>query len=854
MKIIRLFIVNVICCSILAACGGSSSDPTPSNAFKAESKSLVAGPAGGTVTHTLANGTVFTFDVPAGALPTTTTLTMTTQQPTGGQRFNLLLQPAGLLFANGNAATLTITLPPGQSLPPDGGLAYYGAPIPFTTLPDGRLEVKVTGFAESVVAKTTMSAFSALLFKDVGLPPSNACGGATNLNTNGGLTTTAAQSIEIYGQCMVAAVNDLVLSGKYSEAMRVSLSVADYLQRTGSGDAGGFIARASTIACDSYESALTFASLTNVTTTGQLNLIIRPIFYWESIIQRLGTSCSRISPTRYQDVVHEKITQSMTYYTTQKPNITNTASSNYADAKNEAGSSARTKSEVLSLNPPATVKNTVTTEIDGRAQPALLDSMLQAPWNKCRDEKNYDELMNLMVTMEKPETVKKAAQYAGTILSAQAKNSGGTVISSLAQPLGGVNATENRTSGSVTLDKNGKISISGPIQALKCPADSAGGSESLVIKLDGTTIQTLDAPPYLNNPLEIDLATALEAAHPGATATLRSATVTVDRTGTPCNGFWGDNPSPLVSLALSFIERRIYFSAFPGGTSYGSGIESINPDGTARAVLTSNPPVEVCVPDGASSICGPVPSAQDDGPVLSPDGTQLIFSRPNARGTPEGIMLANADGSGIRPLTNPQGADFDFSPSWSPDGRRFAYVHAAYQISNNSYTTTLFVSDIDGAHTVALASAQGNIGQNSIGGAAWSPDGTTVAYARNSTSGAGGIYLAAVDGSSAPRLLVARDRPWLTPSAWSPDGRKIAFNSFIISSTNGSITSGIQVVNVDNTGLTTLVEGVSFPPAWSPDGSEIAYRGGPGIIVMKADGSNVRQLSSTGGNGDLSWR
>ncbi|MDD2897351.1 MAG: DPP IV N-terminal domain-containing protein [Desulfuromonadaceae bacterium] len=842
MMIIRLFVVNVICCSILAACGGSSSDPTPSNAFKAESKSLVAGPAGGTVTHTLANGTVFTFDVPAGALPTTTTLTLVTQQQTGTQRFNLLLQPAGLLFANGNAATLTITLPPGQSLPPDGGLAYNGVPIPFTTLPDGRLEVKVTGLAESVVAKSTLSAFTALLFKDVGLSPSNACGGAPDLNTDGGLTSTNALSIEIYGQCMLTTVNDLVLSGKYSDAIRVSMAVGTYLQKTGSGDAAGFVSRASTIACDAYESALTFASITNVTTTGQLNPIIRPIFYWESIIQKLGTSCSRIPPTRYQDVVHEKITQSMDYYATQKPNITNTASSNYADAKNEAGSSARTKSEVLSLGPPAAVSNTVTTEIDGRAQPALLDSMLQAPWNKCRDEKNYDELMNLMVTMEKPETVKKAAQYAGTILSAQGKNSGGTVTSSLAQPLGGINATENRTNGSITLDKSGKLSITGPVQGLKCPLDSPGGSETLVIKLDGTTIQTLDTSPYLSNPLEINLATALETAHPGATSTLRSATVTVDRTGTPCSGFWGDNPSPLVSLALSFNDRKIVFSRDPlltgsGGASYGTEIATINYDGTGLVRLTNNPPVQRFAEGSSYWDNGP----SDASPSSSPDGQRITYLHWDSGASY--IMLVNADGSGLATLTAaaPSSEDF-YSPSWSPDGTRIAFVRRNYSLAMQP--KTIIVMDISSGSSVEISA---NVYREQTSALAWSPDSTKIAYVGTSDGNVAnaGIYQVNADGSGAPRLMVADSNydPSISPSGWSPDGGKILFIGY----PNGN-TRGMWVMNVDGTGLTRIADVGTFQngsASWSPDGNRISYLGMDSQIwVMNINGSNLKQVTS----------
>ena len=226
-------------------------------------------------------------------------------------------------------------------------------------------------------------------------------------------------------------------------------------------------------------------------------------------------------------------------------------------------------------------------------------------------------------------------------------------------------------------------------------------------------------------------------------------------------------------------------------------------------------------------------------PALEHTPFVLISSetRPDALGTPDGIMLAQANGSGVSELSNAQGRDIDTAPSWSPDGLRYAYVRMAYL--NNAYRPALFVRDIGGSAAVSLASFQ----DGSLNGTAWSPDGKTIAYARRSASGSGGIYLVAADGSSAASLLVSDSRAQLTPSAWSPDGAKIAFGG----------DGGIQVVHADGTGLVTLLATSPWPPAWSPDGNDIAFCGG-GIRLMKADGSNVRQLWTGNANCDLSWR
>jgi TolB protein len=38
------------------------------------------------------------------------------------------------------------------------------------------------------------------------------------------------------------------------------------------------------------------------------------------------------------------------------------------------------------------------------------------------------------------------------------------------------------------------------------------------------------------------------------------------------------------------------------------------------------------------------------------------------------IYTVKADGSELRRITNPQGEDSDFFPSWSPDGRRISFT------------------------------------------------------------------------------------------------------------------------------------------------------------------------------------
>ncbi|MFZ4856038.1 MAG: TolB family protein [Desulfuromonadaceae bacterium] len=839
MKNIRLFVVCAVWCSLLAACGGSSSsNPAPANAFKVESKSEVVGTTGGSVTQTLADGTVFKLDVPAGALTSSTTLSLTTQQPVEGQRFNLLLQPAGLVLANGTAATLTITLPPGQELPTTGGLIYNSVPIPFTRLSDGRIQVSLSSFAGSTAATGKLSALGKILFAPTPAPTAPCAGaaGAASLNSNGGLTANQTITVQAYGACMQGAINNMLANEQFLEAMMAALSMKQYKSVLGTAiSTDPIVALAKTALCTGYSRALDRARTTSVSNMGEVNSLVETILIWENlaiIYSDIGnfTICPGIGATDSQTVIAAKVTEAKTVYNQAKPTITSTSSSQYASARTEANQTAQTKREVqalLAVSPAPTVQTTLNTEIIQRAQPGLLDAMLQAPWNLCRDRIDYSELMNLMLTLDSPDAVKNAAQYCGTVLNAQTKNmtTGGTVIATLATPLGGVSASETRASGSIKAAKNAKLTISGPIQALQCPFGGAISNESLTIKVDGTTVQKQATPPFLVNALEIDLATILELAHPGATAALTSATLSIERTGTSCADFWGVNPAPLLSLTLNLGSAKILFDAFsnPLGDLY-----SVSPDGSGLTKL---------------------------GHGVTPSYIQWLsnYTKIAFRGTSNNGVFTywsiNPDGSGLTQIQLPLRVD-DTNPTWSPDGRRVAF----YQ-NNSTFNNPICIWNTDG-------SGQNCFQPDGLGfwgddGPSWSPDGTRITFSFISvdpTTAGQNIYVMNVDGSGVVKLTnyhYPNSFPQASYPAWSPDGSKIALSISNNNDSYGLKGSNIFVMNTDGTGLVQLTtDNLSQGPVWSPDGTQIAYMYGLGygfsrnyIRVMKADGTGQIQVA-----------
>src|SRR5262245_38566536 len=101
----------------------------------------------------------------------------------------------------------------------------------------------------------------------------------------------------------------------------------------------------------------------------------------------------------------------------------------------------------------------------------------------------------------------------------------------------------------------------------------------------------------------------------------------------------------------------------------------------------------------------------------------------------------------------------------------------------------------------------------------WSPDGSRIAFVRSHLLAVGvaqTIWVMNADGSDVKKLVSSLNETVL-PS-WSPDGTKVAFSG----RARASDEYQIYIVNSDGSGLTDLeINGVG--PAWSPRGDKIAF-------------------------------
>lgn len=183
-------------------------------------------------------------------------------------------------------------------------------------------------------------------------------------------------------------------------------------------------------------------------------------------------------------------------------------------------------------------------------------------------------------------------------------------------------------------------------------------------------------------------------------------------------------------------------------------------------------------------------------------------------------------------------------PVLSPQGERLAFVEASQGVSrlyveSLKATPRLLVGDFD------------DIAQPS-----WSPDGRRLAF-MGSRSRNADIYTIKLDGSDLRRLTSDPAQDW--QPAWSPSGSQIAFVS------NRSGSHQIYVMRADGSNPTRLTsfEGGAEQPAWSPDGlwlAFVAYTGlGPRldareIYIMRGDGADPMRITRNAfDDTDPSW-
>ncbi len=225
----------------------------------------------------------------------------------------------------------------------------------------------------------------------------------------------------------------------------------------------------------------------------------------------------------------------------------------------------------------------------------------------------------------------------------------------------------------------------------------------------------------------------------------------------------------------------------------------------------------------------------------------------------DGIVVANADASGLSTLSLPAGAAIRGWASWAPD--ESALVVAACNPCNHAQLGQpataanhehLYVVPVDGSPVRELLDDT----TGWMWTPAWSPDGSTFATLRRECRSVwvplecGGELtssLVLVDAEAgSQREIISSEQLGegleVGPPVWSSDSSRLAFTAF------SAIGDPVRVfvVDADGTNLVDIGEGSLVD--WSPDGEWLLVtrptdeEGFIDLWIMRADGSDARSL------------
>jgi Tol biopolymer transport system component len=232
----------------------------------------------------------------------------------------------------------------------------------------------------------------------------------------------------------------------------------------------------------------------------------------------------------------------------------------------------------------------------------------------------------------------------------------------------------------------------------------------------------------------------------------------------------------------------------------------------------------------------------------SPDGQRITFVTASAEG--DHFMVANADGTAPRQLAlipsvgNAQAA-------WAPDSRSVGFI---YDVNGQPQLSIVSVADL----STRIIKLDGIVPQDI---AYAPPNGDRLLIrAREAGTERYGLFTMKPDGSDLKTIVPPKDSGYgqftYSGAAFSPDGRTIAYNGVdIVAQPGGLVSTGmfrVHLVNVDGTNDRAL-PGPADPtvqenwPAFSPDGKSILvlhfkdfqgqFAGEGWIAMMPADGS-----------------
>ncbi len=183
-------------------------------------------------------------------------------------------------------------------------------------------------------------------------------------------------------------------------------------------------------------------------------------------------------------------------------------------------------------------------------------------------------------------------------------------------------------------------------------------------------------------------------------------------------------------------------------------------------------------------------------------------------------------------------------PQIRPDGHAVAYVRTSYDIMSDRSRQSIWLVDVDSRTQTPIVSGSG-----SHFSPRWSPDGKRLAYVSLSDTGRAQLYVRWMQSAQAARITDLTETP--SHLAWSPDGRSIAF---MMLTPDEKSKLGAQPPKPEGATwaepLTVITDVI-----YRADGAGYLKPGYAHAFVVSADGGSPRQLTFGAYNedGPLSW-
>ena len=238
----------------------------------------------------------------------------------------------------------------------------------------------------------------------------------------------------------------------------------------------------------------------------------------------------------------------------------------------------------------------------------------------------------------------------------------------------------------------------------------------------------------------------------------------------------------------------------------------------------------------------------------SPDGRQVALEAVEADAASQyGIYVTDSDGSSaLRQVTTAIAGRTDEVPTYSPDGRRIAFLSKNPGNPPVVYGSgDLFIVNADGTDLRKVNPTGTTFVATAANGRpmAWSPDGRQIVFnavEEPLDAGRSAVYLANVEGGDPVRI--SEFGSWIAMVDWSPDGAWIVWGE----ADNGDGRPRTWIAHPDGTAVRQLI-GPGTPisgccATWSPDGTRLLFqrgdsRGNGDLWTMDKNGAVLDQIT-----------